>query len=633
MTTILCVDDDHHLCQILEKALSGEGYRVVSAHDGEQALETLEEESPDLVVLDVLLPKADGFEVMSRMRRLPAPFRDTPVLLMTGCRLTPQYKARAKKLRAKALLSKPVPLDRILELVAKYVKAPPPKVEASRGAPPLSGCLEDLSFPNLLHHLHGMRASGVLLLTQARKRKALQIREGHPVAVKSNLVHECLGNRLVKQGRISEEDMDASLARMKQGEGLQGEILLAMHLLDEEELAAELRAQAEEKLFEIFSWRRGEFRFQIGARLQRANALALDLSPANLVLEGIEKRFPLSAIDAHLLQNAERFATPGESDFYRFQEIDLRPDQQAVLGQLAGTRTLGEFVSAPKKVRRTLYALLVTGLVDLRGESAEVPVAPSSSAAPARAADPESERDRELRADLAARVERLRSCSAYEVLEVGSGADDSVVQSAHAAMATKAHPDRYSGSSQAVRQLAQEVYDKIQWAFETLSDPKRRLEHELELKKGQREAAREAEDRKALEAEIQFQKGEALLRQRDYKNALVHLGNALSGNSEEAEYHAHYGWCLHLCHPDDSHIAEEAIEHVRRAIKISNDREKPYLFLGRLYKAIGRTAAAEKMFTRSVQIRPDCVDAMRELRLITMRREKGKGLIGRLLRR
>ena len=63
------------------------------------------------------------------------------------------------------------------------------------------------------------------------------------------------------------------------------------------------------------------------------------------------------------------------------------------------------------------------------------------------------------------------------------------------------------------------------------------------------------------------------------------------------------------------------------------DREKPYLFLGRLHKAVGRADDAEKMFVRAVQIDPQCLEALRELRLIQMRREKSKGLIGRLFGR
>ena len=82
-----------------------------------------------------------------------------------------------------------------------------------------------------------------------------------------------------------------------------------------------------------------------------------------------------------------------------------------------------------------------------------------------------------------------------------------------------------------------------------------------------------------------------------------------------------------------SEIVGEALEHVRRGLKLASHREKPYLFMGRLYKAIGRADVAEKMFTRAVHIQPECVEALRELRLINMRREKSKGLVRRLLRR
>ncbi len=77
----------------------------------------------------------------------------------------------------------------------------------------------------------------------------------------------------------------------------------------------------------------------------------------------------------------------------------------------------------------------------------------------------------------------------------------------------------------------------------------------------------------------------------------------------------------------------EALEHARRGLKLASHREKPYLFMGRLCKAVGRVEAAEKMFTRAVQIRPDCSEALSELRLINMRRRKSKGIVARLLRR
>jgi hypothetical protein len=80
-------------------------------------------------------------------------------------------------------------------------------------------------------------------------------------------------------------------------------------------------------------------------------------------------------------------------------------------------------------------------------------------------------------------------------------------------------------------------------------------------------------------------------------------------------------------------MVAEAMEHVKRGLKLASHREKPYLFLGRLHKAVGHVEQAERMFMRAVSLEPECLEAIRELRLIQMRREKSKGLIGRLFRK
>ena len=119
----------------------------------------------------------------------------------------------------------------------------------------------------------------------------------------------------------------------------------------------------------------------------------------------------------------------------------------------------------------------------------------------------------------------------------------------------------------------------------------------------------------------------------DYEGALQCFGRAIESYPSEGEYRSHYGWCLHLCHPDNEVMLEEALEHCREGVKLAKDREKPYLLLGRLYKAMGKTVTAKKMFMRAVQIKPQCVEAMRELRIMNMRRDKEKGVLKRLFRR
>jgi DNA-binding response OmpR family regulator len=75
----LIVDDDRVLADVLAFTLRREGYGIVLAHDGETALQRFAEEMPDLVVLDVNMPRLDGFAVCRRIRQMA----DTPIILLT----------------------------------------------------------------------------------------------------------------------------------------------------------------------------------------------------------------------------------------------------------------------------------------------------------------------------------------------------------------------------------------------------------------------------------------------------------------------------------------------------------------------------------------------------------------------
>jgi len=77
---ILIVDDEKKMVKILKTALDNEGYVTVEAYDGEAALERWRQERPDLVVLDVLMPRMDGFEFCRRVRETS----DTPIIILSA---------------------------------------------------------------------------------------------------------------------------------------------------------------------------------------------------------------------------------------------------------------------------------------------------------------------------------------------------------------------------------------------------------------------------------------------------------------------------------------------------------------------------------------------------------------------
>ena len=77
---ILVVDDDNNICELLRLYLTKEGYQVTTANDGEEGLEKFNQLKPDMVLLDVMMPKMDGLEVCRRIRKLG----NTPVMMLTA---------------------------------------------------------------------------------------------------------------------------------------------------------------------------------------------------------------------------------------------------------------------------------------------------------------------------------------------------------------------------------------------------------------------------------------------------------------------------------------------------------------------------------------------------------------------
>ncbi len=80
---ILVVDDSPHIIDMLTTRLTNRGYEILTAQDGEQALERVRSERPDLVILDVMMPKKNGWEVARAIRK-DSDLKDTRILVLTA---------------------------------------------------------------------------------------------------------------------------------------------------------------------------------------------------------------------------------------------------------------------------------------------------------------------------------------------------------------------------------------------------------------------------------------------------------------------------------------------------------------------------------------------------------------------
>lgn len=115
---ILLVDDDAEIIESLRLALEAKGYTVMVARDGNQGLALTEREDPDLVILDMMMPKRSGFLVLEKLRRTR---ENPPRIIMITANEGSRHKAYAEMLGVDDYLRKPFPMDRLLASVERLI--------------------------------------------------------------------------------------------------------------------------------------------------------------------------------------------------------------------------------------------------------------------------------------------------------------------------------------------------------------------------------------------------------------------------------------------------------------------------------------------------------------------------------
>ncbi|SMP53564.1 Response regulator receiver domain-containing protein [Neorhodopirellula lusitana] len=118
---ILVVDDDPEIVETVSYALESAGYQVVIARDGNQGLALAEQENPQLMILDMMMPKRSGFLVLEKLRReIELPI---PVIMITGNEGS-RHQAYAELLGVSEYIRKPFAMERLLEAVERLLAKP-----------------------------------------------------------------------------------------------------------------------------------------------------------------------------------------------------------------------------------------------------------------------------------------------------------------------------------------------------------------------------------------------------------------------------------------------------------------------------------------------------------------------------
>src|SRR5215218_7898310 len=116
---ILVVDDDRELVEGMRAVLERQGFKVIQAHDGHQGKQAIYNQRPDLVILDMMMPRMGGYPVLEHFRDKP----DAPPIIMITANEGSRHKAYAEWLGVVDYIRKPFAMERLLETVNRALAA------------------------------------------------------------------------------------------------------------------------------------------------------------------------------------------------------------------------------------------------------------------------------------------------------------------------------------------------------------------------------------------------------------------------------------------------------------------------------------------------------------------------------
>jgi DNA-binding response OmpR family regulator len=116
--TILLVDDDHEIVESMRTVLENKGYRILVARDGNSGLMVAERENPDLIILDMMMPKKSGFLVLEKLKSRPGGL--IPTIMITGNEGS-RHRAYAEMLGVRDYIRKPFAMEKLVRAIERVM--------------------------------------------------------------------------------------------------------------------------------------------------------------------------------------------------------------------------------------------------------------------------------------------------------------------------------------------------------------------------------------------------------------------------------------------------------------------------------------------------------------------------------
>jgi hypothetical protein len=336
--------------------------------------------------------------------------------------------------------------------------APPPRALRAEPRPPLTGNLAEEDVASVFGRLLHDGFSGRVVFRRGDEEKLALFDDGRPVFAASNQTHDRMGELLVREGKITREQIARASEVVTQSGRRMGEILVDLGHLKRRELLPAVRRHIEDILYSLFSWDSGSYAAVAGPG-GKGEKIRLAAPTALLVVEGVRRKVKLERLRA-LVGPAEVVLVPEPSDDVNLTlfggEVDLAPEEREVIDLFDGERTLGAVVAAApvgvEHVHQLAWALVALGVMRVHGR--EPGAARAAVQAPAAwssgVVDVAIDRERIL-----AKHAHVREADYFLVLGVRRDATAFEIQRAHQTARRDYAPESFAPELQ--RELAVEL--------------------------------------------------------------------------------------------------------------------------------------------------------------------------------
>jgi hypothetical protein len=226
--------------------------------------------------------------------------------------------------------------------------------------------------PEMLVKIHKYKAPGRVDCRRGEETKRIYLDRGQIIFATTNMITESLGDRLLALGRITREQYDESLRRVRESGKRHGTTLVEMKILSSDELFVAVREQIQEIIWSVFAWESGTVGFTPG-RDKRFEFIRVDVPIQQAIMTGVRRMPDPKAVVQRLGTKTSLFAR-AESPV---EDIHLHDDEQALLDVVDGRKVLYEIVNTPPLTAgenaRILYGFFALGLIVPR-ESRQIKV-------------------------------------------------------------------------------------------------------------------------------------------------------------------------------------------------------------------------------------------------------------------